>query len=159
MTFSHVVAKKFVRVISKLGRLIINSLKRQWRICSQLASPRANRWNVNSKIVTSKIEECSSKNYMRKSRGDIIKVSTLFEKYKTILKAPQGTVVKQVIEVIEDLTTIRLSEKYIKYSVQSRTLTITAPSALKQELALHRDEIIIHLKARLGERNAPKLIF
>lgn len=96
---------------------------------------------------------------MRKSRGDIIKVSTLFEKYKTILKAPQGTVVKQVIEVIEDLTTIRLSEKFIKYSVQSRTLTITAPSALKQELALHRDEIIVHLKARLGEKNAPKLIF
>ncbi len=96
---------------------------------------------------------------MRTSRGDIIKVSSLFEKYKTILKAPQGTVVKQVIEVIEDLTTVKLSAKFIKYSVQSRTLTITAPSALKQELALHRAEILIHLKARLGEQNAPKLIF
>ena len=92
-------------------------------------------------------------------RSEITKVSDLFEKYKTILKAPQGTVVKEVIEVIGDLTGIKIDRKYIKYSVTTKTLTLTAPSALKQEIALHKEEIMLHLKARLGGQSAPKIIF
>lgn len=92
-------------------------------------------------------------------RGEITKVSDLFAKYKTILKAPQGTVVKEFVEVVNDLTGIKIDRKYIKYSVSSRTISLVAPSALKQEIALHKDEIIIHLKARLGEKSAPKLFF
>ena len=92
-------------------------------------------------------------------RGEIIKVSDLFEKYKTILKAPQGTVVKEVIEVISDLTGITIDRKYIKYSVTTKTISITAPSVLKQEIKLHQSEITLHLKARLGEQNAPKVLF
>lgn len=92
-------------------------------------------------------------------RGEIIKVSALFEKYKTILKAPQGAVVKEVIEVINDLTGITIDRKYIKYSVTSKAISITAPSVLKQEIKLHQSEIKLHLKARLGETNAPKILF
>ncbi len=92
-------------------------------------------------------------------RGEIVKVSALFDKYKTILKAPQGTVVKEVIEVIEDLTGIKIDRKYIKYSVTSKTISLTAPSALKQEISLHKAEVMLHLKARLGEQSAPKIIF
>ena len=92
-------------------------------------------------------------------RGEIVKVSALFEKYKTILKAPQGTVVKEFIEVVHDLTSIKIDSKFIKYSVATKTLSVTAPSALKQELSLHQAEIILHLKARLGEKNAPTVMF
>jgi dimeric dUTPase (all-alpha-NTP-PPase superfamily) len=91
-------------------------------------------------------------------RGEIVKVSDLFDKYKTILKAPQGTVVKEFIEVVHDLTTIKIDRKYIKYSVTTKTISLTVPSALKQELALHREEILLHLTARLGSSQAPKLI-
>lgn len=92
-------------------------------------------------------------------RGEVIKVGDLFEKYKTILKAPQSTVVKEVIEVISDLTGITLERKYIKYSVVTKTISITAPSVLKQEIKLQQSEIVLHLKARLGEQNAPKVMF
>jgi|GEM_PF-371488 len=92
-------------------------------------------------------------------RGEITKVSDLFEKYKTILKAPQGTVVKEFIEVVQDLLGIKIDRKYIRYSVATKTISLTAPSALKQEISLHREEILLHLKARLGEKSAPKLVF
>ena len=92
-------------------------------------------------------------------RGEITKVSDLFEKYKTILKAPQGTVVKEFVEVVQDLLGIKIDRKFIKFSVTTKTLSLTAPSALKQEIALHKDEIILHLKVRLGEKSAPKLLF
>ena len=92
-------------------------------------------------------------------RGEITKVSDLFAKYKTILKAPQGTVVKEFVEVVVDLLGFKIDRKYIKYSVATKTISLTAPSALKQEIALHKEEIALHLKARLGEGSAPKLIF
>ncbi len=92
-------------------------------------------------------------------RGEITKISTLFEKYKVTLKAPQGTVVKEVIEVISDITGVELQAKYIKYAVSTRTISITAPSILKQEIKLHQAEILLHVKARLGEQNAPKIMF
>jgi uncharacterized protein (DUF1499 family) len=96
---------------------------------------------------------------MKSRRGEIIKVADLFEKYKKVLKAPQSSVVKEVIEVIADITGVTVSAKYIKYAVHSRTISITAPAVVKQEIKLHQDEILIHLKARLGEQNVPKIIF
>ena len=98
--------------------------------------------------------------YPIKKRGQgIVKISDLFKKYTDVLKAPQGTVVKEVIEVIADLTGITLNKKYIKYAVSAKTVSITAPSIIKQEIKLHQAEILIHLKARLGEKSAPKLLF
>jgi hypothetical protein len=96
---------------------------------------------------------------MKSRRGEIIKVSDLFDKYKKVLRAPQSSVIKEVIEVISDLTGVTLSPKYIKYAVHSKTLSITAPAILKQEIKLHQAEILIHLKARLGEKSVPKIIF
>jgi hypothetical protein len=92
-------------------------------------------------------------------RGEITKISTLFEKYKVTLRAPQGTVVKEVIEVIADVTGVELPSKYVRYAVSNKTLSITAPSIVKQEIKLHQDEIMLHVKARLGEKSAPKIIF
>ena len=63
---------------------------------------------------------------MKSRHGEIIKVADLFEKYKKVLKAPQSSVVKEVIEVIADITGVTLSPKYIKYAVHSRTISITA---------------------------------
>lgn len=96
---------------------------------------------------------------MKTRRGEIIKVADLFEKYKKVLRAPQSSVIKEVIEVISDITGVELTPKFIKYAVHSKTVSITAPAVLKQEIKLHQDEILIHLKARLGEASVPKIIF
>ena len=96
---------------------------------------------------------------MKSRRGEIIKVADLFEKYKKVLRAPQSSVIKEVIEVITDLTGVALRPKYVKYAVHSKTVSITAPAILKQEIKLHQEEILIHLKARLGEKSVPKIIF
>ncbi len=70
---------------------------------------------------------------MKSRRGEIIKVGDLFEKYKNVLRAPQSSVIKEVIEVIAELTGVTLSPKYLKYAVHSTTVSITAPAILKQE--------------------------
>ncbi len=38
----------------------------------------------------------------RRRGGGIVKLSDLFKKYTDVLKAPQGTVVKQFIEVVQE---------------------------------------------------------
>ena len=96
---------------------------------------------------------------MQKRRGEITKISNLFEKYKKIIKAPQSSVINEVIDVINDLTGITIDKKFMKYSVVTKTISINAPAVLKQELKLHQAEILSHLKARLGENSAPKIIF
>lgn len=95
---------------------------------------------------------------MQKRRGEIIKVADLFEKYKTRFKPPQSSVIKEVIEVIEDITSFKLKPEQLKYSVHTRVVSLAVPGILKQEILLKQDEILIHLKARLGEHNAPSLL-
>ena len=92
---------------------------------------------------------------MRKGRGEIIKLSTLFEKYKKTLKAPQVIVIDCFCEVIEELLKYPISKEKVKYLVHTKTLKINAPGPLKSEIQLRKKEIIAHMKGRLGEQSAP----
>lgn len=92
---------------------------------------------------------------MRKTRGEITKISALFEKYKTTLKAPQQTVIECFREVAEDLIGLQIQPKDVKYTVFNRTLSVSVKGPLKSEIKLHEAEILAHLKGRLGEHNAP----
>lgn len=88
-------------------------------------------------------------------RGDGIKpLSDLFAKY-TRLKAPQTHVVEVFTEVVADVLQITLKEGTVRYSTHNKTLTITAAGAIKSELLLHKQELLTHLKGRLGPQNAP----
>jgi hypothetical protein len=82
----------------------------------------------------------------------------LLERYKTLLKPPQASVEKECITVIEEITGIALRPHQVHYTVTSRTLTIKAPSILRSELSLHRTDILVALKNRLGEGSAPTTI-
>ncbi|MEX0918283.1 MAG: hypothetical protein WDZ93_03970 [Candidatus Paceibacterota bacterium] len=95
---------------------------------------------------------------MRKGRGEIKKVSDLFEKYRKTLIAPQRTVIITFIEVVDEVIGIKLDQKAVRYAPASRTLSVTAGGPLKSELRLHKDELIAHMKGRLGEKNAPTTI-
>lgn len=93
---------------------------------------------------------------MRKGSGEIKKVGDLFDKYRQTLKAPQKTVVRAFCEVVDDLLDITVDEKKISYTPASRTLSFKVGGPLKSEILLHKQEIMTHLKGRLGEKSAPK---
>ena len=92
------------------------------------------------------------------ARGEIKKLSSLFDKYKLRLVAPEASVINAFIEVVRDLLGIELAKGKIRYSPTSKTLSTTLAGPLRSEIKLREGEIIAHLKGRLGEKNAPKTI-
>lgn len=94
----------------------------------------------------------------KKRGGDIKKISDLFEKYKTILKAPQGVVIDTFIEVVSDLIGIEIPKERVRYTVHNKTLYVRVSGALHTEIKLKEKEIISHMKGRLGPHSAPKVI-
>jgi len=96
---------------------------------------------------------------MRKGSGEIKKLSDLFEKYRNTLKAPQKTVVSAFCEVVEDVLGVTVDQKKVSYTPHNRTLTLSVGGPLKSEILLHKEEILTHLKGRLGEQGAPKEMF
>jgi hypothetical protein len=92
----------------------------------------------------------------RKGRGDIVKISDLFDAYRKRLRAPQGVVISEFQELILDLFGIEIPKKYIKYSVAMKTLSVNTNSQLKTEILLKKSEVLRHLKGRLGAQSAPK---
>jgi hypothetical protein len=95
---------------------------------------------------------------MRKQGGAPVKISNLFEVYKKRLRAPQKSVVAAATEVVEDVLGIILKENVCEYSPSSRILRINASGPLKSEIFLHKEEILTHLKGRLGDTSAPTQI-
>lgn len=95
---------------------------------------------------------------MRKGHGDIVKAGSLFEKYKKILKAPQGIVTDCFREVVSELIKIDIPKENVKYTVYSKTLSVRVSGPLKSEIQLRSKEILTHMKGRLGTENAPTTI-
>ena len=91
------------------------------------------------------------------SRGEgVKKLSSLFDKYKKTLKAPQGSVIKEFCEVVKDVLDIDLSKDKVSYVPNTRIISLKVGGPLKSEIMLHKKEILNHLKGRLGEHSAPK---
>lgn len=92
-------------------------------------------------------------------RGEGIKnLNSLFDKYRKTLKAPQGSVIAAFIEVVNDVLGITVKKEAVRYTPSSKTLVIQGGGPLKSEITLHKEEILNHLKGRLGEKSAPKEI-
>lgn len=92
-------------------------------------------------------------------RGEgIKKLSNLFDKYKNTLIAPERSVKQVFCEVVKDLYGWDVPFEVITYTPSSKTLSIQSSGALKSEIQIHHQEIITHMKGRLGERSAPKKI-
>lgn len=95
---------------------------------------------------------------MKKRRGELIRVGSLFEKYATKLRPPERTVTTVVCEVIGDVMGYPIKENMVRYKVSTKTIELKMPSILKQEVLMHQNEIMVHLKGRLGETHAPRTI-
>lgn len=87
---------------------------------------------------------------MSRSR-ELKKASDLFEKYKTILKPPQATVEKECAAVIEEVVGITVSADKLSYTPSNKTLALKVPSVLKQEIMLHKEEVVLHTIGRVGD--------
>lgn len=88
--------------------------------------------------------------------GELKKVSDLFAKYKNTLRAPQESVESACREVVEDLYAVKLKPEAVSYTPGTRVLHLRTHATIRQELLMHKQEILNHLKGRLGEKSAPK---
>ena len=94
-----------------------------------------------------------------KERGAPLRqLSDLFTVYKNRLQAPQRSVVQEAVKVVNDVTGFSLQPTQCSYNVKNRTLVISAPSALKQEILLRAPEILTKLEQQLGAKSAPHSI-
>lgn len=91
-------------------------------------------------------------------RGELVRVGSLFEKYKKTIIAPQASVIQVVVEVVSDVCDITLKTSQVKYQVASRTVIIQAPAILKHEILRHSEDVLNHCRGRLGVKNSPKVI-
>lgn len=92
------------------------------------------------------------------SRGELTKVSSLFDKYKKTLVAPEASVVSAFLEVVEDLFSVKLSREKVRYNPTSRTLSLRGLGALRSEVKIREGEILNHLRGRLGDKGSPKRV-
>ena len=86
------------------------------------------------------------------------KLGDLFEKYKKTIKAPQGSVKKECVRVIKEVSGFDVDLEQMDYKVGTRTLYLSIPSILKNELKFHYEKILLQLREDLGEDVAPKFI-
>lgn len=95
-----------------------------------------------------------------KKRGEgIIRVSTLFEKYKKTLRAPEKSVTNQfLITVREIFPQLTIKESQCLYSPQTKTLSIQISGPVKTEIILKKETILLKMKDALGERSVPRNI-
>jgi len=91
-------------------------------------------------------------------RGELIRVGSLFEKYRKTIIAPQASVIQVVIEVVSDVCNLNLKPSQVKYQVASKTIVIQAPAIIKHEISRHSEDILNHCRGRLGVKNSPKVI-
>lgn len=87
-----------------------------------------------------------------------MRISNLFDKYKKLLKAPQGTVVQAVIDTMKDMYGISLKKEQCTYQVHSKTLSLHVGGPLKSEITLNKSKILAEIGKRIGVENAPKQI-
>ncbi len=86
------------------------------------------------------------------------RLGDLFEKYQNRFKAPQATVEKECLLVIEEVTGFALTANQVTYVVSTRTISLHVPSLLKTELKFHFPAILQKLEERLGKDGSPQFI-
>ena len=82
-------------------------------------------------------------------------VKDLFAKYAATLKAPQKSVIKAFVDVVQDTIGYTLKPEQCAYGVHNRTITLTVSGVIKTEILFKKKKILDTLKVTLGERNAP----
>ena len=83
------------------------------------------------------------------------KVNALLAKYRNILKAPQGSVVKSFIKNAERECGFLLTKEVVTYTPSTRTLSVQIAGPRKQEILFAKGRILDAMKEELGVGSAP----
>jgi site-specific recombinase len=67
-------------------------------------------------------------------------------------------VVRAAAVVMSDIVPIAVDESMLHYTVATRTLSITAPSLVKQRLLIQAPEILTRLERELGAQSCPRAL-
>ena len=82
-------------------------------------------------------------------------IKDLLERYRLRMKAPQGTVIKEVVTTYQALG-IRCSDAQFSYAPASRTITLKVTGPQKTEMLMRKAVALHLLETALGSKNAPK---
>lgn len=85
------------------------------------------------------------------------RLGDLFERYQRLLKPPQSSVEKLVVEVIKEKFGFDIDQNKCSYNVSTKTVYLTIPGILKTEIFLKKNELLRSLKEKMGD-NAPNNI-
>lgn len=97
--------------------------------------------------------------WKRKERGNgVTHIGTLFKKYSETLQAPQQSVINACIEVIQEIYQYPLTTDQCRYTVASKTLTLTIKGPYKSEILLNKTCILEEIEKRVGKQNTPQNI-
>lgn len=82
-------------------------------------------------------------------------INSLFEKYQKRLQPPQAVAIATFCEVVEDILSVPLEPSRVAYNVYNRTLQLKVSGVRKTEILLRKDELLTHLRGRLGSDKSP----
>lgn len=95
---------------------------------------------------------------VNKKQKDIQHISNLFLVYKQRLKAPEQSVITEVVGVVKDVTGISISKSNCRYNTHTRTVSLQTSGMVKDQIRFHTPEILTVLEKRLGKQNTPHSI-
>lgn len=85
-------------------------------------------------------------------------ISSLFAVYKKRLRAPEKSVVVEVVSVVNDVTGLTIRESSCRYNTHTKTVSLQVSGMVRDRIRCVTPEILSRLEARLGKQNAPHTI-
>ncbi len=82
-------------------------------------------------------------------------LGNLLLRYKKHFKAPQGSVLAEVVVVVKEVLGVTVSVRQFSYSVPTRVVYVKTPSIIKIEIIKNKKQILKTLRERLGEQSCP----
>lgn len=95
---------------------------------------------------------------MRGKDRELKPIQGLFLKYKQRLQAPQTVVITTFQEIVTDLIGVDIPKDAVSYSVAKKLITLKMSGVLVSEIKMREEEILQHLKGRIGAKSAPQKI-
>lgn len=93
-----------------------------------------------------------------KERTEALSIGSLLERYRRVLRPPQGIVLDAFCAAAEEYLSAPLPRTAVQYNVHTQTVSVRVGGPHKSEILLHKHALLATCREVLGERNAPKHI-
>ncbi len=85
-------------------------------------------------------------------------IADLFAVYKKRLRAPERSVVLEVVVAIEEVVGVKVSDSQCRYNAHTRTVSLQVSGMIKDQVRMRAPEILTKLERKLGKRSCPQAI-